>query len=154
MISHSTRLHELPPYLDGNDIGLGIGIDYHYIKFNDKERTMVVGYRKALDIVWDKIDPKWLDSDRGTLTPEGASVLGEGVTSSCKKLGLLTAPGQSTFISVYAPYRVGVELHVPLPDPDTQLGKIVDTYIHSILAPLCDEALGNTSAESAWARLF
>lgn len=150
MISHSTPLHELPPYLGGNDIG----IDSHYIKFNDDEHVMVVGYHEVLDSAWDKINPKWLDSDRGTLTPEGAAVLSVGVTSSCEKLGLLTAPRQTIFISVYVPYAVGVELHVLLPDPDTSLGEIVDTYIHSTLAPLCDEALGNASAESAWARLF
>lgn len=150
MISHSTALRDLPTYLGGNDIG----IDSHYIEFRDDENVMVVGYREVLDIAWDKIDPKWRDSDRGTLTPEGAAVLGEGVASTCKELGLLTAPGQSTFISVYVPYAVGVELHALLPDADTSLGEIVDTYIHATLAPLCDEALGNTSSESAWARLF
>lgn len=150
MISHSTHLYDLPTYLGGNDIG----VDSHYIEFRDDEHVMVVGYREVLDSAWDMIDPKWLDSDRGTLTPEGARVLGIGVASSCEKLDLLTAPGQSIFISVYVPDAVGVELHVPLPDTDTPLGAVVDTYIHSTLAPLCDEALGNTSAESAWARLF
>lgn len=150
MISHSTPLHELPSYLGGNDIG----VDSHYIKVYDDERTLVVGYHEVLDSAWDMIDPKWRDSDRGTLTPEGAAVLSVGVTSFCEKLGLLTAPGRSIFISVDVPDAVGVELHVPLPDPDTSLGEVVDTYIHSTLAPLCDEALGNTSAESAWARLF